>query len=546
MKKKLCEYCGKEFIFDSIYDRKTCSKKCASKLAGKTRSISSKKEITCKECGKCFKVCNCINRSFCSLSCSSIYHNKKRKGYRDVKIQCAYCNKDMILTKGYIKKHNKKGFKNFYCSKECSGFDKKGEKRPNISKSLIEHNKKYGWSQVTWRGGIRKDLEHYFRSSWEANYARILNYLDKNWSYEPETFVLNIDGKKTTYTPDFYLSDEDVWVEVKGFWRNDLSKKKYDVFSETHNTILVDEEKYLELQEEYKDKVLWELKRYKKVGIKLIGEVGINANRDLKIVKKLIDNIKKYNWDFVKFQKRHVETVIPKQMWNDLKKTPWGEIKYIDYKKHLEFSKEDYNVIDRYCKQVGVKWFASAWDLKSQQFLDGYNLEYNKIASAMLTYEPLIQHIANQQKMTFISTASATLDEIDKIVDIFRNRRCPFVLMHCVGLYPCPLEHLNLNRIITLQNRYSCPVGYSGHSEGAFDAIVASMFGIKYIEKHITLNRSMFGSDQSASIEPSGMRFISKHIDHIPRMLGKGQNKPLDDEIKNIEKMRWWKDEDNI
>lgn len=274
--------------------------------------------------------------------------------------------------------------------------------------------------------------------------------------------------------------------------------------------------------------------------ITLIGDAGINCNGDIDIAKQLIDNIKKYKWDYIKFQKRNVEIVIPKEMWHKKKDTPWGEIKYIDYKKHLEFNKKQYDEIDGYCKEQDVRWFASAWDLESQEFLDSYDLEVNKIASPMLTYTLLVEHVANQGKLTYVSTGGSTIKEIDTAVNIFKKKQCPFVLMHCVGLYPCPSEHLNINRITTLRNRYSCRMGYSGHSRGAFDAVLASVLGVEAIEKHITINRTMFGSDQPASLEREGMAFISKRLKHIPVMLGDGENIVLDDEKKNINRMRWW------
>lgn len=278
----------------------------------------------------------------------------------------------------------------------------------------------------------------------------------------------------------------------------------------------------------------------------LIGEVGINFNGDINIAKQLIDNLVKYGWDAVKFQIRDVETVIPKSMWDKPKDTPWGEMKYIDYKKHLELSEDDFDIIDNYCKEKKIDWFASCWDMKSQNFFEEYNCKYNKIASAMATYKPLVEHIAKQGKLTFISTAVVTNQQIQKIVDLFVDNDTPFVLMHATGLYPCPLDQLNLHRIKTLRKEFECPVGYSGHSEGSMDAIVAKIFGAECIEKHVTLNRSMWGSDQSASIEPSGMEFISKHCRHIPMMLGDSKNKIEKNEKKNIDRMRWWKDEDNI
>lgn len=271
-----------------------------------------------------------------------------------------------------------------------------------------------------------------------------------------------------------------------------------------------------------------------------IGEIGINSNGDINIAKQLIKIAKDLGWNSVKFQKRTVEKVIPKEMWHIKKETPWGIMDYIDYKKHLEFGKEEYDEIDIYCKKIGIDWFASAWDIPSQRFLDQYDTKYNKIASPMLTYIPLLEHVAKKQKFTLISTGMSKWVDIKKAVKIFKKHKCEYALMHCTGLYPCPLDKLNLNMILELKKRFKCSVGYSGHSEGAMDAVIASIFGAEFIEKHITLNRAMFGSDQSASIEPSGMEFIVKHCDHIPVMLGDTIRKIYNEERKVAGKLRYW------
>jgi N-acetylneuraminate synthase len=275
--------------------------------------------------------------------------------------------------------------------------------------------------------------------------------------------------------------------------------------------------------------------------ITLVGEIGLNSNGSTDIAKQLINLAKGLNWHAVKFQKRTLEKVIPKEMWHIKKETPWGVIDYIDYKKKLEFGKKEYDIIDEYCKQVGIDWFASAWDIDSQYFLDKYDLKYNKIASPMLTYIPLLEHVAEQKKLTIISTGMSQWRDINRAIRIFKGFNCKFVLMHCVGLYPCPIDKLNLNMITVLKNRYPhYPVGYSGHSEGAIDAVIASVLGAEYIEKHITLNRAMFGSDQAASIEPGGMEFIAKHCNHLPQMLGEGIKCIWDEEEKIAKKMRYW------
>jgi len=272
----------------------------------------------------------------------------------------------------------------------------------------------------------------------------------------------------------------------------------------------------------------------------LIGECGINSNGDVEIAKKLITLAKSMDWDCVKFQKRTISEVIPKEMWHIKKDTPWGIMEYYDYKEKLEFGKDDYDEIALFCKKMEMDWFASAWDLASLSFLEQYDLPYNKIASAMITNKKFIEEVAKQHKKTFISTGMCSWEDIDYAVEVFTSHECPYVLMHCVGLYPCPVEKLNLNVINSLKKRYGGEVGYSGHSEGAMDAVIAYLLGARYIEKHITINRAMFGSDQSASLEPAGMAFISKHCGHIPEMLGTGNKIYDDDEMKIARKLRYW------
>jgi N-acetylneuraminate synthase len=273
----------------------------------------------------------------------------------------------------------------------------------------------------------------------------------------------------------------------------------------------------------------------------LIAEIGINHNGDIEIAKKMIAMAKRCGWDAVKFQKRNLELCIPKEMRNKNKSTPWGDMTYYEYKKHIEFSKDEYDEIDKFCKHMNIQWFASAWDIDSQIFIDKYNLNYNKIASAMLTHNELLRHVAKKGKTTFISTGMSTWDSIDNAINIFEEENCPYILMHCVGLYPCPNDKLNISMINTLKNKYNCSIGYSGHSPGAIDAIVATVLGANYIEKHITLDRTMWGSDHSASIEEHGMEYIRKHSDNIDSMLGSGRRYLSNKEIEVSNKLRYWK-----
>lgn len=272
----------------------------------------------------------------------------------------------------------------------------------------------------------------------------------------------------------------------------------------------------------------------------LIGEIGINHNGDVNNAIKLIDYAKRYDWQAVKFQTRNLENVIPREMWNKPKNTPWGELKYIDYKKRIELTKEDYDKINEYCNRSRIDWFSSAWDLDSQKFLKQYNLKYNKVASPMLTHKKLLEQVAKEGKKTFISTAMSIWSDIDYAVEVFRKYDCPFVLMHCVGLYPAPNNTLNLSLISKIKERYDCEVGYSGHSSGVLDAPLAVVYGARYIEKHITLDRTMWGSDQSASLEPRGMEIVRKYCDATLEMIGDGEKKILPKEKEIAKKLRYW------
>jgi len=273
----------------------------------------------------------------------------------------------------------------------------------------------------------------------------------------------------------------------------------------------------------------------------LIAEIGINHNGDLDLAKKLIDQAVEERWNAVKFQKRNVEKVIPKEKWYTKREDMYGNvIDYIDYKKSLELSESDYDEIDRYTKERNIEWFASAWDIDSLRFLDKYNLKYNKVASAMITNSEFLEEVAKRRKLTFISTGMSNLEDIDNAVEIFNSYRCPFILMHCTGIYPCPIDKLNLNAIKTLRERYNVEVGYSSHHPGILDAALAVQLGARYIEKHITLDRAMWGSDQSASIERPGMRYIRRNVDIVEDMLGDGIKRFYDEEREIAKRLRYW------
>lgn len=250
-----------------------------------------------------------------------------------------------------------------------------------------------------------------------------------------------------------------------------------------------------------------------------IAEIGINHNGDINIAKSLIDNAKQAGFDCVKFQKRDIETVYSKEILDSKRESPWGSTTR-DQKLGLEFDKNDYNEIDNYCKKKDIDWFASAWDLKSLEFLNQYNLKYAKIASAMIIDKNFLKQVAKKKKYAFISTGMSTLQDIEEAVKIFREEDCEFELMHSVSTYPMKAEHANLLTIKDLKNRFKCKVGYSGHESGLAVSYAASMMGISSLERHITLDRSMYGSDQSASLELKGMNELISVINKMQISLG--------------------------
>ncbi len=269
----------------------------------------------------------------------------------------------------------------------------------------------------------------------------------------------------------------------------------------------------------------------------VIAEIGINHNGDIDIAKQLIDVAADAGADAVKFQKRTIDLVYTKEFLDSQRDSPWGKTQR-DQKRGLEFTAEQYWEIDRYCKQKGIKWFASAWDLESQKFLSQFNLEYNKIASAMIVYDELLREVAAARKYTFISTGMSTLKDIDRAVEIFTKANCPFELMHCVSTYPMADEDANLSRITKLRERYRCKVGYSGHEVGLSISYAAVALGATSLERHITLSRAMYWSDQSASVEPAGFRQMVGAVRKIAGAMGNGSLEANPKEIPVAKKLR--------
>jgi N-acetylneuraminate synthase len=273
------------------------------------------------------------------------------------------------------------------------------------------------------------------------------------------------------------------------------------------------------------------------MSIFIIAEIGINHNGDMNIAKDLIKVAKEAGCDAVKFQKRTIDLVYTKELLDSPRESPWGTTQRAQ-KEGIEFGYDDYKEIDRYCKELGIEWFASAWDLESQKFLRQFNCKYNKIASAMLTYEPLLHEVATEKKHTFISTGMSDVKNIDRAVQIFRDANCPFELMHCVSTYPMIDEDANLNCIKTLRDKYGCNVGYSGHEVGLAVSYAAAALGITSLERHITLDRAMYGSDQSASVEPAGLRMLVGAIRKIEQAMGDGKITINEKEIPISKKLR--------
>ena len=272
--------------------------------------------------------------------------------------------------------------------------------------------------------------------------------------------------------------------------------------------------------------------------IYFIAEIGINHNGDLNIAKELITRSKKCGFDAVKFQKRSIEKVYSKEILDQPRESPWGKTQR-DQKEGLEFNIDQYKEIDQYCKSINIEWFASAWDIDSLLFLDKFNLKYQKVASAMIIDLDFLHEVAKRKKYTFISTGMSEEKDITKAVEIFRKYGTDFELMHCFSTYPMKHTDANLETINTLKKKYGCKVGYSGHETGLAVSFAASMMGISSLERHITLDRSMYGSDQSASLEFKGMSELISVIKKMREAIGEDKfGKILDEEIPISKKLR--------
>lgn len=269
----------------------------------------------------------------------------------------------------------------------------------------------------------------------------------------------------------------------------------------------------------------------------VIAEIGINHNGDLALAKKLIDGAAIAGANAVKFQKRTLDLVYTEEELDRPRETPFGSTNRA-LKARLEFGKCEFDEIDRYCRERGIAWTASAWDLESQAFLRQYDPAFNKIASPMLTHRGLLEMAAAERRQTFISTGMSTMEQITAAVDIFRRHRCPFELMHCNSTYPMPPGEANLRTIETLRQHFRCRVGYSGHEVGLIVTCAAVAMGATSIERHITLDRAMFGSDQAASVEIDGFCRLVRYIRQIEAAMGDGLKRVSADEAAARSKLR--------
>ena len=271
----------------------------------------------------------------------------------------------------------------------------------------------------------------------------------------------------------------------------------------------------------------------------IISEIGINHNGDLAITKKMIDASIEAGVDAVKFQKRDIDIVYSKEQLEKPRTSPFGSTER-EQKEGLEFDGEEYDEIDNYCREKNIIWFSSAWDVNSLKFLDKYNSKYNKIASAMLVDEFFLSEVAKRKKHTFISTGMSNFDMIDKAVKIFRDNDCSFELMHCISAYPFDDNMANLNMIKILKDRYKCNVGYSGHEKGGkLISLAAVTLGSTSLERHLTLDRTMYGSDQAASITPIGLKSLINDVRILEKALTGNKDKIILKEEKPVaEKLR--------
>jgi N-acetylneuraminate synthase len=271
----------------------------------------------------------------------------------------------------------------------------------------------------------------------------------------------------------------------------------------------------------------------------MIAEIGLNHNGDMQNAKKLIDAAFATNWDCVKFQKRTPDICVPEHQKNVMRDTPWGKMTYLEYRYKVEFEKEQYDYIDVYCREKPISWTASIWDLKSLEFLMSYDVPFIKIPSAKLTEHEYLINASKSGKPVILSTGMSTIEEIDAAVEVLaKYSKGDYVLMHTNSSYPAPPEELNLKVINFLQERYKCIIGYSGHEYDLEPTVIASSLGASIIERHVTLDHNMWGSDHFASLEVHAMDMLRKRIKNIGVFLGDGIKKLTTKELEVRKKLR--------
>ena len=274
--------------------------------------------------------------------------------------------------------------------------------------------------------------------------------------------------------------------------------------------------------------------------IAVIGEIGINHNGDLAIAKELMVLAASSGCDAVKFQKRNIDKVYTPDFLSSPRESKWGSTQR-DQKQGLEFGKDEYREINQFSKHLGLGWSASAWDLDSLEFIEEFDPPFHKVASAFATNHNFLEEVARKQRLTLVSTGMCEWDDVDEVVKIFAKHNCKLVLLHCVATYPSKAENLNLSAITKMKSRYQqIPIGYSGHESTVSPSIVAAALGASVIERHITLDRAMSGSDQSASLEPTGLRNLVGAVKKIPVELGSGDKKYMPGEAETAQKLRYW------
>jgi len=268
----------------------------------------------------------------------------------------------------------------------------------------------------------------------------------------------------------------------------------------------------------------------------IVAEIGINHNGDVEIAKKLVDAAVLSGVDAVKFQKRTPELCVPEDQRDRMRQTPWGYISYMEYRHRVEFGQEEYGELDRYCSERGVQWFASVWDESSVDFIEAFEPVCHKIPSAALTDHDLLRHVRSTGRPIILSTGMSTMDQIQEAVDVLGTE--DLLIAHSTSTYPCDPEELNLRMIQTLRANFDCPIGYSGHEVGLVPSAVAVALGACMVERHITLDRAMWGSDQAASVEPGGFMKLVKYIRVTEQALGDGVKKVYESELPSLKKLR--------